>query len=148
MENSNPTINVLSEQLRALQVLKQHKKKLDDALADTKSEIEAAKADIIGMMMDSAEQMGLADASAFTIVVDGRKYGVAIKPFYSIKAGDREKAFAALREYGLGDLIVEKVDDRSLTKRLCEMEDEIDEEFLQSLHVGAYEKTDIFDRKA
>ena len=81
--------------------------------------------------------------------VAGRRYGIKVKPFYSIRKDQRDEAFAALRTLGLGDLIVEKVDDRTLTKALEEAADEegcLPPEY-SILPVSVYEKTSITDRK-
>lgn len=48
------------------------------------------------------------DPSAFTVTIDGRRYGVITKHYYNIKAENKDAAFAALRELGLGDIITDK----------------------------------------
>ena len=43
---------------------------------------------------------------------------MSAKNFYSIPKASRDLAFDQLRNLGMGDLIQEKVDDRTLTKEL------------------------------
>lgn len=142
--------NNLSDKLRLLQFLIDQKKAVDKAAKDLSSQIEEKKAEVQQEIIDQAEAMGIS-ASDFSVTVDGRKYGLTVKPYYSIRAGDREQAFPMLRMLGLGDLIVEKVDDRSLTKRLVEIAEEnggaLPEDY-DALPVSQYDKTDIYNRKA
>lgn len=104
---------------------------------------------VISAMLDLADAAGLEDPSGFTVDVSGRRYGITIKPYYSIRKDKRDEAFAALRTLGLGDLIVEKVDDRTLTKALEEAADAegtLPPEY-EILPVSVFEKTTISDRK-
>ena len=143
-------METLSDKLRALQYLIDQKRGIDKAAKELSAQIEEQKDAIEREIIDQAEAMGIS-ASDFSVTVDGRKYGLTIKPYYSIKATDREEAFPMLRMLGLGDLIVEKVDDRSLTKRLQEIAEEnggaLPEDFGR-LPVSQFDKTDIYNRKA
>lgn len=88
-------------------------------------------------------------------VVDGFNYSLQQKTEYS-KKSDADLAaagldfFTVLREQGLGDLIVEKVDPRTLNstcKNLAEENDgELPEELMEVLN--SYEKLGISKRKA
>lgn len=142
-------METLSDKLRALQYLTDQKREIDKVAKDLSGRIEEQKAAIQRAIIDQAEEMGIS-AADFSVTVDGRKYGLTIKSYYSINAADREEAFPMLRLLGLGDLIVEKVDDRGLTKRLQEIAEEnggaLPEDYGR-LPVSQFEKTDIYNRK-
>lgn len=142
-------VKTLSEHISILSTLKEQKKMLAETVKENNAAIEEQEKMIISAMLDLAETAGLDDPSAFTVDVGGRRYGIKIKPFYSIRKDDRDTAFAMLRTLGLGDLIVEKVDDRTLTKALEELADEDGclPEAYAALPVSVYEKTTITDRK-
>lgn len=142
-------VRTLSEQIAVLSDLKERKKELSEIVKENNAAIEEQEKLVISAMLDLAENAGLEDPSGFTVDVSGRRYGIKIKPFYSIRKDDRDAAFAMLRTLGLGDLIVEKVDDRTLTKALEELADEDGclPEAYAALPVSVYEKTTITDRK-
>lgn len=139
----------LAEKIQRLQELKDIKKELAEQTTANNKEIEAAEKEMIADMLDMAESAGLDDPSGFTVDVGGRRYGLIIKQYCSIRKDMRDQAFTALRELGLGDLIVEKVDDRTLTKALDELRDA--EGFLpdeyDAIPMSVYSKTTISDRK-
>lgn len=142
-------MSTLTERIGALAQLKELKNEIAENLKSCNAQIEQAEKEIIASMLDLADAAGLDDPSGFTVDVAGRRYGIKVKPFYSIKKDQRDEAFAALRALGLGDLIVEKVDDRTLTKALEEAADEegcLPPEY-GILPVSVYEKTTITDRK-
>lgn len=142
-------MNTLTERIGALAQLKELKNEIAENLKSCNAQIEQAEKEIIASMLDLADAAGLDDPSGFTVDVAGRRYGIKVKPFYSIRKDQRDEAFAALRALGLGDLIVEKVDDRTLTKALEEAADEegcLPPEY-SILPVSVYEKTTITDRK-
>lgn len=139
----------LSEHIETLRQLKERKKELADIVKENNAAIEEQEKLVISSMLDLAEAAGLDDPASFTVDVGGRRYGVKVKPYYSIRKDQRDEAFAALRTLGLGDLIVEKVDDRTLTKALEEAADAdgvLPPEF-EILPVSVFEKTTITDRK-
>lgn len=142
-------MNTLTERIGALAQLKELKNEIAENLKACNAQIEQAEKEIIASMLDLADAAGLDDPSGFTVDVAGRRYGIKVKPFYSIRKDQRDEAFAALRALGLGDLIVEKVDDRTLTKALEEAADAegcLPPEY-SILPVSVYEKTTITDRK-
>nr|DAI03786.1 MAG TPA: Host-nuclease inhibitor protein [Caudoviricetes sp.] len=142
-------MSTLTERIGALAQLKELKNEIAENLKSCNAQIEQAEKEIIASMLDLADAAGLDDPSGFTVDVAGRRYGIKVKPFYSIRKDQRDEAFAALRTLGLGDLIVEKVDDRTLTKALEEAADAegcLPPEY-SILPVSAYEKTTITDRK-
>lgn len=141
--------NTLSICIAELASLKERKKELADIVKENNAAIEEKEKQIISAMLDLAEAAGLDDPASFTVDVNGRRYGMKVKPFYSIRKDQRDEAFSALRALGLGDLIVEKVDDRTLTKALEEAADVdgvLPPEY-EILPVSVYEKTTITDRK-
>lgn len=142
-------VKTLSEHIETLRQLKERKKELADIVKENNAAIEEQEKLVISSMLDLAEAAGLDDPASFTVDVGGRRYGVKVKPYYSIRKDQRDEAFAALRALGLGDLIVEKVDDRTLTKALEEAADAdgvLPPEF-EILPVSVFEKTTITDRK-
>lgn len=142
-------MSTLTERIGALAQLKELKNEIAENLKSCNAQIEQAEKEIIASMLDLADAAGLDDPSGFTVDIAGRRYGIKVKPFYSIRKDQRDEAFAALRALGLGDLIVEKVDDRTLTKALEEAADAeggLPPEY-GILPVSVYEKTTITDRK-
>lgn len=142
-------VKTLSSLIEELATLKDRKKELAEIVKENNAAIEAQEKQVISAMLDLADAAGLEDPSGFTVDVSGRRYGITIKPYYSIRKDKRDEAFAALRTLGLGDLIVEKVDDRTLTKALEEAADAegmLPPEY-EILPVSVFEKTTISDRK-
>ena len=80
----------------------------DEQLKQLFSSIEQTEKETISLLLDMAEASGMDDPSAFTVTIDGRRYGVITKHYYNIKAENKDAAFAALRELGLGDIITDK----------------------------------------
>lgn len=142
-------VKTLSSLIEELANLKDRKKELADIVKANNAAIEEQEKLVISVMLDLADAAGLEDPSGFSVDVSGRRYGITIKPYYSIRKDKRDEAFAALRTLGLGDLIVEKVDDRTLTKALEEAADAegmLPPEY-EILPVSVFEKTTISDRK-
>ena len=145
-------INVvtLGEKLRGLQVLIDDKKVLDDALKSIKKKIETQEKGIVSSMCDLAEREDLDDPSKFSVVLDGRRYGLSIKSYYSIPAEKRDEVFGMLRDLGQGDLIKESVDDRALTNTLASITEanggELPDEY-KALPLSVYDKTKITNTK-
>jgi hypothetical protein len=94
-------------------------------LADANKAKDEAESALINAILSVAEQTGIDDLS---VNVEGRKYSVRVKDYYSIPKDNRDEAFAILRDLGLGDLITERVDDRTLTSTLAEKREEYREE--------------------
>jgi len=143
-------IDNLSGKIRDLEVLREEKDNLAESLESVKALIEAQEKEIISAMMDIAEATGLDGAEKLTVIVDGRRYGVSIKSYYSIKAENKDAAYPMLRDLGLGDLIKESVDQRVLTKALEAIAEdnggELPGEYV-SLPMSVYEKSAITRRK-
>ncbi|NLD58989.1 MAG: hypothetical protein GX647_04965 [Clostridiales bacterium] len=98
----------LAGKLTFLAELKEEKKRLADLTKENNALIEQTEKETISLLLDMAEASGMDDPSAFTVTIDGRRYGVITKHYYNIKAENKDAAFAALRELGLGDIITDK----------------------------------------
>ena len=132
------------------QKIRQYKEILDrkDELAELTKENNAAKEqleyEICQMMVDEEKP---------NTVVDGFTYSLQQKTMYSKKSEEALAEagidfFEVLREQGLGDLIVEKVDPRTLNSSVSAMaeEGELPEELAECLNI--YEKLALSKRKA
>ena len=76
---------------------------------------DAAEAEVITALLDIREQTG---AENMRIEYEGRNYSVTVKNYYTVPKPKRDVAFEMMRDLGMGDLIQERVDDRTLTKEL------------------------------
>ena len=141
----------LKDRIRDYAAIKAERAAAEEVAKEVKARLDAAEQDVISAMFDVAEASGLADPGALRVAVDGYNYGVTVKNMYSIAAADREEGFDALRAVGLGDIIVEKVDDRVLTKVLQEVAAEHDgilpDEYL-AVPLKEFSKTTLSARKA
>ena len=90
-------MSTLTERIGALAQLKELKNEIAENLKSCNAQIEQAEKEIIASMLDLADAAGLDDPSGFTVDVAGRRYGIKVKPFYSIRKDQRDEAFAALR---------------------------------------------------
>lgn len=136
----------LTEMLGQYEELLDKKDALDKETKDNNAAIEKLKAEIAEMMIDEdIPSQGYGDYV----------YSLQDKVKYS-KRGDAqlmEKGldfFEVLREQGLGDLIKETVNPRSLQSAMKEIADENDGELPPELDevVSSYEMTDIARRKS
>lgn len=132
------------------QKIRQYKELLDrkDELAELTKENNAAKEqleyEICQMMVDEEKP---------NTVVDGFTYALQQKTMYSKKSEEALAEagidfFDVLREQGLGDLIVEKVDPRTLNSSVSALAEdgELPEELAECLNI--YEKLALSKRKA
>lgn len=132
------------------QKIRQYKELLDrkDELAELTKENNAAKEqleyEICQMMVDEEKP---------NTVVDGFTYTLQQKTMYSKKSEEALAEagidfFDVLREQGLGDLIVEKVDPRTLNSSVSALAEdgELPEELAECLNI--YEKLALSKRKA
>ena len=85
------------------------------ALSELNKQLDAAEADVIAAILDAQEQTGV---EGLRVGYEGRNYSVTVKNYYTIPKPKRDEAFEMMRNLGMGDLIQEKVDDRTLTKEL------------------------------
>ena len=112
------TIGILIEEYENLRTESEEKKAELDALNKRR---DAAEAAVITAILDAQEQTGV---EGLRVGWDGRNYSVTVKNYYTIPKPNRDAAYEAMRNLGMGDLITEKVDDRSLTKELEEVFEE------------------------
>lgn len=145
MENTG---NV-ADKIKEYQELKDQIKALSDeekALNEVCSRLES---EIIADMTDASEDMGIT-LDKFKIGVDDKTYGIQRKQHFNILAADRDIVFSAMREVGLGHLIVAKVDSRSLSKELRERAEmnrgQLPPE-IASIPWSTYEETVLVGRK-
>jgi len=76
----------LAGKLTFLAELKEEKKRLADLTKENNALIEQTEKETISLLLDMAEASGMDDPSAFTVTIDGRRYGVITKHYYNIKA--------------------------------------------------------------
>ena len=115
---STSAIGKLIEEYENLRTESEEKKAELDALNKRR---DAAEAAVITAILDAQEQTGV---EGLRVGWDGRNYSVTVKNYYTIPKPNRDAAYEAMRNLGMGDLITEKVDDRSLTKELEEVFEE------------------------
>lgn len=139
---------VIAGKIRDLEFLKAQKAEVKEQLSALTGQVDQAQDEVIRLIFDLEEQTGV---QGIRLLVDGRNYSVTRKSFFSIPKERRDEAFPLLRELGLGDLIVEKVDDRSLSRELAVImeahDGELPEEFEQ-LGLTQYDKNDLRSVKA
>lgn len=109
------TTDAIGAKIAAYEALREQADELAAQLKEINSRKDAAEADVIGAILDAQEQTGVA---GLRINYDGRNYSVSAKSYYTIPKANRDAAFEEMRNLGMGDLIQEKVDDRTLTKEL------------------------------
>ena len=102
------------------ETLRAQAEELEGELKELKSQRDAAEREVIRALLDAMEQTGVDD---LTVKVGGYKYGASAKEYYSIPKEAQAEAFPLLRELNMGDLIVERVDDRTLSKELRDVMD-------------------------
>lgn len=133
----------ISTKIRELEALKEQKDALKEQLAAIGKQADQLQEEAISLILDLEEQTG---AQGMRLLIDGRNYSVARKSFFSIPKAVRDEAFPLLRELGHGDLIVERVDDRTLSKELAAVMEAhggtLPEEYEQ-LGLTQYDKNDL-----
>ena len=137
----------LSSTILAYERAKENKVALDAAAKEAAAEAARLEQEVITLMLDHEEQTG---ADGLTVTVNARRYSVVQKNYWNIPAAARDEAFPALRDLGLGYLIQERVDDRSLTNvinEIAEADGALPDEYEQ-LHLSRYTKTTLSSRKA
>ena len=124
---------------------------------ELKKQADQAKTDVVRAILDVAEQTGVDDLA---ITVGAYKYGVTVKDYFGITKAEQDEAFPLLRELGMGDLITERVDDRTLSKELAEVRDSYAAQHPEEagafpaeyepllIHLNRYTKADLSRRKA
>ena len=148
MDAKRVNLSAISEMIADYERRKAANKETEDMLKIAKAETDRLEAQIIQLILDAEEACGLDDLS---MEVAGRKYGVAVKSYWRIPAAHKDEAFKLLREIGMGDLITERVDDRTLTREINDIleanKGELPEMY-GGLHLEGYDKTTLTNRKA
>ena len=88
---------------------------LDEKIKEAKAQKEDAEKKLIMAILDIEEKTGIDDLK---VKVEGRNYGVKVKDYFSIPSTDRVAAYQLLKDLGHGDIVVERVDDRTLSKEM------------------------------
>ena len=105
----------IAVKIAAYERLREQADELKEQLSELNARKDAAEADVISAILDAQEQAGV---EALRVNHEGRNYSVSTKSYYSIPKANKDAAFEELRNLGMGDLIQEKVDDRTLSKEL------------------------------
>ena len=125
-----------TSQLRDLVLIYEEKRSAAEELDAQLKEANAAKTEaernLIMAILSVAEETGIDDLS---VNVEGRKYTVKVKDFFSIPKAEKDEAYRLLRELGHGDLITERVDDRTLSSEMASVMEEY-----RSEHPGCVEE--------
>ena len=121
--------------------LLRRKEELAELTAQNNKDIEAARRSLADEMID---------ADVEKIVRDGFSFTLSEKVQYSKKGDVDGELFDALREDGLGDIIKEKVDPRTLQAALKEMAERNDGELPEQYRnlISVYRYMDVGRRKA
>ena len=88
---------------------------LDEKIKEAKAQKEDAEKKLIMAILDIEEKTGIDDLK---VKVEGRNYSVRVKNYFRIPKAEQAVAFQLLKELGKGDIVVEKVDERTLTKEM------------------------------
>jgi hypothetical protein len=107
--------DAIGSKIDRYEALRAQAESLKAELEEVNKQRDAAEAEVISAILDMSEQTGVED---MRVSYDGRNYSVTTKNYYSIPKPRRDAAFEEMRNLGMGDLIQEKVDDRTLTKEL------------------------------
>lgn len=136
--------SILDIKVREYKELLDRKDELAELTKENNAAKEALEQEICQMMVDDEKP---------NTVVDGFTYSLQQKTMYSKKSEEKLAEagidfFEVLREQGLGDLIVEKVDPRTLQSSLSALaeEGELPEELAECVNI--YEKLALSKRKA
>lgn len=138
-------MSLLDDKVREYQKVLEEKDRLAEATKENNKLKEELEQEICQIMIDEDKP---------DTTVDGYKYSLKQETMYSKLSEDKlmEKGidfFELLREQGIGDIIVERVDPRTLNstcKAMVEEQGELPEELAEALNV--YEKLGISKRKA
>lgn len=136
--------SILDAKVRQYKAVLDRKEELANLTKENNAEKEKLEQEICQMMVDEEKP---------NTVVDGFTYSLQQTTMYSKKSDEALHEaglvfFDVLREQGLGDLIVEKVDPRTLQSSVRAMaeEGELPEDLVECLNI--YEKLGLSKRKA
>lgn len=136
--------SVLDQKVREYKAVLDRKVELEEQTKANNAAKEVLEQEICQIMIDEEKP---------STVVDGFTYSLQQKTMYSKKSEEALAEagivfFDVLREQGLGDIIVERVDPRTLQSTVAGMaeEGELPEELVECLSI--YEKLSLSKRKA
>lgn len=129
----------LNELVKELKEARVRKAEVEETLKAIKADVEAAERAVIDKMID---------VECDAIRVDGTLFSLRVTEHYSCPAEFTEELFTLLRQDGLGDIIKEKVDPRTLSAALREMAEDGELPADYGRIVNVYEKQSISVRKA
>lgn len=136
--------SVLDQKVREYKAILDRKAELEELTKANNAAKEALEQEICKIMVDEEKP---------STVVDGFNYSLSQKTMYAKKSEEALAEagivfFDVLREQGLGDIIVERVDPRTLQSTVAGMaeEGELPEELVECLSI--YEKLTLSKRKA
>ena len=144
------TIDDIGAKIEAYEQLRERADKLKDDLTELNRQKDAAEAEVIAAILDAQEQTGV---GGMRVEYNGRKYAVTVKNYYTIPKANRDDVLEMMRLLGMGDLIQEREDDRTLTNELEAATEENGGELpdMYSELVGSlagYTKSTLMRRKA
>ena len=116
--DNNMEFGKVSAMIEEYERLRSETDELNETLKELNRQKEAAENQIVMTLLDMAERTGIDDLS---VKVGSRKYSAKKAEYFTIPKADRDEAFQLLRQLGHGDLITERVDDRTLSKELAEV---------------------------
>lgn len=108
-------MDTIATKIAAYEALRSQADEMKEQLTELNKRKEAAEDEAIAAILDAMDESGADDLS---VGYEGLKYSVTVKTMYAIPKASRDAAFEEMRNLGMGDLIQEKVDDRTLTKEL------------------------------
>lgn len=150
--NENGEVLKINHLVLEYENLRSQYDEMKEAFDALKAQKDAAEQSVIMAILEVAENSGIDDLK---VKVEGRNYGVRKKDYYTIPAADRPEAFRILKELGRGDIVVERVDDRTLSSEMDEVasayraenpssEEEFPAEYEELLtHMNRYRKTTL-----
>lgn len=109
------TVDAIGAKIEAYEQLRERAEQLKDELTELNKQKDAAEAEVIAAILDAQEQTGV---GGMRVEYNGRKYAVTVKNYYTIPKANRDDVLEMMRLLGMGDLIQERVDDRTLTNEL------------------------------
>ena len=89
---------------------------LDEKMKEARAQRDDAEKKLIMAILDIEEKTGIDDLK---VKVEGRNYGVKVKDYFSIPKADQVAAYQLLKNLGHGDIVVERVDERTLSKEMA-----------------------------
>lgn len=132
---------ILTDKIAAYEALLNRKEELAKLTKQNNIEIERARAELSDVMIDEE-----VDKISF----GGYNYSLGEKVCYSKKAGYDEELFDTLREDGLGDIIRETVNPRTLQAQMRELAEHNDGELPPQYKemISEYKYWDVSRRKS